>query len=421
MDIKTDDLPKAITKNTRFLSTAQALSTVPTQINSLIGSLVVLRLTGSPALAGLVISVTFVGRIVVPYFSGWAMDRKGRRVVLILGGVIISVSYLGLALTEISSRVATLFTFFLLYGVGNAIFSQVRIAMTDMYDASRAGKAIAYLYTSSIFGSLATIPLVALIGLLSQPAGLDPYALLWLSGSLSMLPALLAILLVRPDTSVIARVIGRSGRNETGLSVRVELSRLTAPFAASSVSWGIMVAMMSLLSLDMAGDGFPLFLISTTITIHVAGMYLPSFPFGRITDRYGPKMLMVAGPLVTGVGGLLTPLTANYYVITIGMFLVGVGWCGSTISSTSSIVSVIDASARGRVLGANDVTNNIASMILPFAGGAVIGAYGFLGLGVFALALSLPASLVSFAMSPRKLPTSGKVQHRLGRVPGQDD
>src|SRR5437870_10902682 len=83
MDIKTDDLPKAITKNTRFLSTAQALSTVPTQINSLIGSLVVLRLTGSPALAGLVISVTFVGRIVVPYFSGWAMDRKGRRVVLI--------------------------------------------------------------------------------------------------------------------------------------------------------------------------------------------------------------------------------------------------------------------------------------------------------------------------------------------------
>ena len=267
MDIKTDDLPKAITKNTRFLSTAQALSTVPTQINSLIGSLVVLRLTGSPALAGLVISVTFVGRIVVPYFSGWAMDRKGRRVVLILGGVIISVSYLGLALTEISSQVATLFIFFLLYGVGNAIFSQVRIAMTDMYDASRAGKAIAYLYTSSIFGSLATIPLVALIGLLSQPAGLDPYALLWLSGSLSMLPALLAILLVRPDTSVIARVIGRSGRNETGLSVRVELSRLTAPFAASSVSWGIMVAMMSLLSLDMAGDGFPLFLISTTITI----------------------------------------------------------------------------------------------------------------------------------------------------------
>ena len=130
---------------------------------------------------------------------------------------------------------------------------------------------------------------------------------------------------------------------------------------------------------------------------------------------------MVAGPLVTGVGGLLTPLTANYYVITIGMFLVGVGWCGSTISSTSSIVSVIDASARGRVLGANDVTNNIASMILPFAGGAVIGAYGFLGLGVFALALSLPASLVSFAMSPRKLPTSGKVQHRLGGVPGQDD
>ncbi|MDV3292874.1 MAG: MFS transporter [Nitrososphaerales archaeon] len=395
------DLRRSIARNARLLTAAQALSIIPSQVSSLIGSLVVLKLTGNPALAGLVIAVTFAGRVGVPFFSGWLMDKKGRRLVLMVGAVIISSSYLALALNQTSPQVAPFFILFLIYGVGNAIVSQIRIAMTDMYDVSKAGGAIAYLYTASIIGSIATIPIVVLVELSAPAAGLDSFTLLWLAGAVSMIPAMLAIALVKPDPSRIAKIMSRGLGETKGPAGNLELSRLTAPFSASSISWGIMVAMMSLLSLDMNGEGFPLFLIQATITIHVVGMYLPSYPLGRITDSRGPKALMVIGPLITGFGGFLTPLTPNYYLITFGMFLVGVGWCASTISSTASIVAATDPSVRGRVFGLNDVANNVASMALPLAGGAVIGAYGFLGLGVFAFVLSIPASLVSFVRTPR--------------------
>jgi len=50
-----------------------------------------------------------------------------------------------------------------------------------------------------------------------------------------------------------------------------------------------------------------------------------ALPFGRMADRNGAKKIMIVGAMVTGFGGLITPLSTDYFVETFGIFLVGLG------------------------------------------------------------------------------------------------
>jgi MFS family permease len=153
------------------------------QITSLIGSLAVFELSGNAALSGLVFSITWIGRILTSYASGWLMDRAGRKPVLILGGSLSAISMIAASLLFITRDVNGLLLSFLLYGIGNAILGQNRVAMTDMYEDSRMGTAIGFLYTSSILGSLASIPIVFLVDPLSSFLRTSLYSLLWLVGA----------------------------------------------------------------------------------------------------------------------------------------------------------------------------------------------------------------------------------------------
>jgi MFS family permease len=209
--------------------------------------------------------------------------------------------------------------------------------------------------------------------------------------------------MLRPDTKQIA--ISLKGRRPREGNVSgpqsytfVRSTPVVTAFIVSALCWGIMIAMMSLLSLDMKQDKFPITLITTTITAHVIGMYALSLPLGKMVDRFGPKWFMVLGSTLTGLGGLLSPLTMNYYAITLGMFLVGLGWSAASVSTTSLIANATEATLRGRVLGLNDMVTGVTSATAPFAGGIVIAAEGFFGFGIYGFALSIPAILLAIAM-----------------------
>ena len=390
------ELRSTVRRNAKLLLTTQALTTISYQMNYLVGSLAVYSITNDLALAGLLVSLTFVGRIFAPYFTGWLMDRRGRRLVLALGCVLTSAALFGLALAYLSRDVPLLLSFFLLYGVGFAILTQIRVAIADMYPASNVGSAIGYLYSASILGSLIAPLLVLAEQAFPGALNVDPYAALWIIGGVAAIPAAASILLIRVDTSEVARLMGEMDRfklEPSGASGLHWTSGLTSPFVVSALTWGVMISMMSLLSLDMKTEGFPLYLISITITVHFAGMYAPSLAFGWTTDRFGARVVMLGSAIVTGLGGLLTTLTTDFYLITVGMFLVGVGWSGATVSSTAVITSITHVNFRGRILGLNDTLNSVAAVVCPFAGGAIIADYGFIGLGLFGLVLSIPAAL----------------------------
>ncbi len=403
----------AVRKNSALLAVGQAASSVAFQVNSLIGSLAVFELTGNAALSGFVFSITWIGRILFSYASGWLMDRAGRKRVLILGGTLTSISMVAAGVLFLARDVTGLLAAFLLYGIGSAILGQNRVAMTDMYEDSRIGTAVGYLYTSSILGSIVSIPVVVLVEPISSSLGISLYSMMWFAGALALLFAVGTTAFLKPDTKQIAVYLkGNRPRSANGDNssnpVPLKSPSVIIAFAVSALCWGIMVAMMSLLSLDMSHNSFTMTLISTTISVHVIGMYALSLPLGRMVDRLGSKKFMIVGSVLTGLGGLLTPLTTDYYTITLGMFLVGLGWSASSVSTTALIANATEVSVRGRVLGLNDMVTGIASATAPFAGGVVIAAEGFLGFGIYGFALSIPAIFLAIVMKSDSKLVSGK-------------
>jgi MFS family permease len=403
MDSVSDNLQRIVRRNTILLSTGQAALTISTQITAIIGALATFQLSGDPSLSGLVFSLTWGGRILVSYASGFFMDRMGRKPILLIGGVLTMLTSVILGLSVLTKSLFGMLAVFFIYGIGTAILNQNRVAVTDMYSESKMGTAVGYLYTSSIIGALLAIPFVAIVEPLSQGLGINEYALLWIAGAAILLATIVTTIMIKPDTKEIANVVRsiktvKQERNSLPKSAGILIS-----FIVSALSSGIMVAMMSLLSLHMNQHNVPVTLITVAVTIHIIGMFAFSLPFGRVVDKIGAKNVMILGSVVTGVGGLITPLSTNYFIEMFGIFLVGIGWSAATVSTTALISSLAAPSVRGRTLGLNDMLIGFASISAPFAGGVVIGAYGFLAFGLYGFLLSVPAIIAAALLKTTRL------------------
>lgn len=362
---------------------------------AVVNSLAVLALSGSVTMAGFAHATMWIGRIVISYHSGWLMDKTTRKRVLLLGGIITTASMIGASIAFLENELMGVFFALLLYGMGYAIVSQNRILMSDMYKQSTMGTAIGYLYTSSIIGSIAAIPMITLGDFLSTTYQISPYPSIWLLGALFLTFTIISPIMIKIDTKEIALRLKSnnpkpSKDSDSVISHRMSNSVIVA-FIVSALNWGIMVTNMAFLSLNMGQSNFSLALISTTITLHVIGMYAFSAPIGKMVDKWGAKSFMICGSIVTGAGAFLTPLSANYFTITIGMFLVGVGWSIALVSTTTVIANATPIGIRGKVLGLNDLTIGMTAAGITFTAGAVIAVGGPLGFGIYGFALSIPA------------------------------
>lgn len=170
----------------------------------------------------------------------------------------------------------------------------------------------------------------------------------------------------------------------------------------------------SLVSLFLHHDEVVLTLISLSVTLHTVGMFVLSVPFGWMSDQVGRKRVILLGGVLLAVGVFLTPLTANYAIITFAIFLAGLGWSATNVATSALISDLIRPEMRGRLFGANDVLSGLTSLSLPALGGVVI---ANLGLGAFALLGLLGALPVLLVTLPVRETGVGHYAHlpQLGR------
>jgi MFS family permease len=64
---------------------------------------------------------------------------------------------------------------------------------------------------------------------------------------------------------------------------------------------------------------------------------------------------MYPGVAVTLVGALFVTLMGDYYWgVTLGTFLVGLGWSAANVSATALIADCVDTEHRGRAIGVSE-------------------------------------------------------------------
>ncbi len=410
-------IPQAVKRNTLLLSASQTLYTMVAQINVLLGAFIILGLTGDVRLAGLGTAIAWGGRLLIVYHSGKLMDRLGRTRVLQLGTGL-SMTGAGIVGTSLlaNSLIGTV-TGLVVYGLGVGVTNQNRVAVADMYPTVRRGEGIGYLLTASVIGALAATPFVFAGTLLAAYFGYEtlslPYAaVLWFTTIALLALAIIMNSFIRPDPKKIAENLKDYYPNESGSqreqrtstgSMKLLSYPVLSTFAVSSLTQGNMTMNMAFVPEVLHFHGAAIIIISTAITLHIIGMYGLSTPLGRWADKLGRRTVLLLGAAISGTGALVTPLASDFWTVTIGIFLVGLGWSAATVGSTALLSDLTIASQRGKVIGLNDFFLGAAALMFPLSGGLMLGTdRNFVALGLFGLAASIPAFLLVFFLKETK-------------------
>jgi len=396
-------IPRLIMKNTIFFALAQALQGVGMQLAVTFSAIMIIRILGNASLAGLGGGILGVSRFAVAYPMGKLTDTYGRKPGMLIGLLMTTSGALtlGFCMTVLSFPLFVIGILILGLGVGAVM--QLRVAAADMYPVSRRAEGLGYVLTGSVLGAFGAPILVALGEALSNTYEYDPITISWGITPVVLFPALLFILLVRPDPKYIAMNLGEFWEGETGekngtpkgsesnagLKKFLKDRNKQVAFSCYGAAQGTMAMMMVMTPLVLSESGYSLSSISLTVSLHVFGMFAFSVPMGRLTDRLGRKPVLGAGVILVAVGSVLVPVTDQYWVITFGLFIIGLGWSGTNVASTSLIADTSEPEERGRAIGTNDSVASAFSILTPLVGGVVVEYLGLVAVGILGGAIMI--------------------------------
>lgn len=413
-------IPPLIRRNTFLLATTQALVGVGTQMVPTLGALMVMRLLGNAALAGLATSMLNTSRFLVSYPTGWVADVYGRRAAMLMG---LSLSLIG-ALTIGLSMILASFPIFILgmlaFGLGVGAQQQLRLAAADLYPPARRAEGLGYVLTGSLMGALFGPVLISAAQGAAPMLGIDALALTWLLVPLVVIPSMGLVLLIRPDPREIARNLqayfphaeSHAARplgapSETGIRAWLANYPMRTVFVSTLAAQGVMTMMMAMTPLALSHHGHELPMISFAVALHIVGMFGFSIPLGHLADRLGRRPVLQLGVVINMIGSVMVVVTDEYWLITLGIVLVGVGWSCSNVAGSALIADLTHPGERGRALGTNDALSGVGSIGLPLLGGPLVEVAGLPALALIAaIVLAVPMVMLMRMSEPR----SGHIQ-----------
>ena len=420
-------IPPLIKRNTLLLALTQAFVGMGNQTTPTLAPIIVVQMLGSAAFSGVGTSILGLSRLLIAYPVGYLTDRYGRKAGLMLGLALTLVGTLTIGQAMLLGSFPLVVVGLVVFGLGVGAGQQLRLAAADMFLPSRRGEGLGYVLTGSLIGAVAAPLLITGSEGLAVLTGQDRLAVVWFLLPAIIVPSMLLVLLVRPDPMTIAQNLERyypgyvpprtettvpSGGSRLGAWLRHY--PLATAFANSFAALGVMSMMMAMTSLALDHHGYALSMISVSVSLHVVGMFGFSIPFGRLSDRIGRRNMMAAGNVVIALGSILVPTSPEYLVITLGTFLVGIGWSCVNVASSALITEVVAPAERGRAIGVSDTISQAATIVLPLVGGLLVQLAGLPALAVVALlVLAGPAIMVSRLREP----SPGQYAHAAAETP----
>jgi len=257
---------------------------------------------------GIILAVYTLAALLIRPFTGYMIDRYGRKLFYILSVLLFSIIFISYPLAGVFMwMIFVRFVHGMVWGVATTTGSTL---IVDIIAPERRGEGI------GLYGLAMTIPMAVgpLAGI--QLTGNNNYTLMFLcSGALAFAGFLLTMLIHYPAVTLAANK-KFSWRN------LIESSSLPVAFnlLIVNISYGGLVSFISLYALK-TGIGYTgLFFIIFAVGITLARLYM-----GKVFDRHGPKMLSIAGLLLLISGHILLGLLISAAGFMIAGFLLGLG------------------------------------------------------------------------------------------------
>ena len=409
-------VPPLIKRNTALFALSQSFNGAGMQLAYGLGPLMVLALTGSPALAGLSVALLGISRFLVAYPTGKITDTYGRKPGILLGQALALFGAIAVGVSIEVRSIGLLVGGMLVFGMGMSAAQQMRVAATDMFPPHLRAQALGYVALGSIVGMVVSPILVDIGETVAPYTGQDPLGLPWLLVPLLIVPGMILVKFVRPDPKEIGQhldryypgclpSVPRTAARRADFSARRLLQRLPIRVAVvcNCAAQGNMAIMMVLTSLVLHHHGHSLASIAVSHAFHSAGMFAFTIPLGKLADRIGRRTVMAGGVATTLLAAGLVAFTEAYWSITLGTFLVGLGWAAANVAATALIADHAETEERGRAIGVNDSVAGAITVAMAVVTGPLIQWYGLVAAGLLAMVVAMmPLPLLPALLAERR-------------------
>ena len=138
-------------------------------------------------------------------------------------------------------------------------------------------------------------------------------------------------------------------------------------------------------------------MVGLPLTVFAVARLIVNVPAGLIADRYGRRILLVGGPLITSIGMIGSGQAGGIWELLVWRFVAG---AGSALYMSGAMIYLIDIAPpmlRTRYVATNQWALSVGVAMGPGIGGLVGDAYGlaapFYVVGVLAIATAIYAAL----------------------------
>jgi MFS family permease len=418
-------IPSLVKRNTALLAVSQTFSGAGHGMIYSLGALMVVELLGSASLAGIGLAILGVTRFLIAYPLGKLTDTYGRKPGLFFGLGMSVVGALIMGSSMLHRSLPLYVLGMLCMGVSTGAAHQLRVAAADMYPPSRRAEGLGWVLTGSLLGIFGTPMLVVIADRLAPALGIHPIGMSWVLVPLIALPGVLLIAQVRPDPKEIASHLERyypgyepARQDAGGTGEQVSMREFLAHFpkqvamVTNFAAQGNMAITMVVMSLLLSHHGHRLPEITLSMSLHSIGMFGFSLPLGRLADRLGRRTVLLGGVIVAVAGTLLVTMTVDFWMITLGGFLVGLGWSAVNVASTAVLADTSRSWERGRAIGTNDTFGGASAVALSLFTGPMAAALGYPSTGILGIVLVIPALVMLLGLrEPRPGLYEGRAAH----------
>ncbi len=257
---------------------------------------------------GLVLAIYTLAALLVRPFTGYMIDRHGRKYFYITAFLIFALIF---GLYPLAGAFVMILTVRFLHGlVWGVTTTTGSTLIVDIIPPERRGEGI------GLYGLAMTIPMAIGPFLGLQLTAHQDYTLMFLfAGVLALAGFSLTLWIRYPEVS-------KASKQSFSWRNLLESSSLPVTFnlLLINISYGGLVSFVSLYSIKTGVGNTGLFFIVFAAGIAVARIYM-----GKIFDRHGPKVLAIIGLILLAVGHLILGFFINTTAFMLTACLIGLG------------------------------------------------------------------------------------------------
>ncbi|RPF24349.1 MFS transporter [Vibrio crassostreae] len=381
-------------RNVWLLSLCQALlMTGNILLISVIG-LIGKQIAPSVSMITLPVALQFLGLMAATIPASLISGKLGRKRGFSIGNVV-GITGASLATYALSQQHFYLFCFatFLL-GIGIGFGTLYRFAAIEVCDENARHRAISI----SMAGGVLAAVLGPNLAIMSQQWSQDG---LYIGAFASLIGLNILALLILQTIQFPKVSFNSQSPKADPLSVIVKAPNFIGAVFAAMVAYAVMNILMTATPLAMIGCGFDFTKAAGVIEWHVLGMFVPAFFTGSLIEKFGSRMMILAGGVLFVVCIAINIHGESIWHFRAALVVLGVGWNFMFIAATGLFSQSYQSQNKAKAQAFNEFVVFGCVTVTALLSGWLESTAGWQNLNIYVLPFVL-AVILLFAFSARK-------------------